>query len=73
MNDVPSPYLTAHEAIAYLRLPSQSALYKHIRERNLPYCRIGRHYRFDRRELDAWVRGYDSALERVRSDRRRSA
>jgi excisionase family DNA binding protein len=73
MNSVLSPYLTAHEAIAYLRLPSQSALYRLIRERGLPFCRIGRHYRFDRRELDAWVHGHDSALERARADRRRTA
>lgn len=66
----PSPYLTAHEAIAYLRLPSQSSLYKLIRERRLPFCRVGRHYRFDRRELDAWVHGYGSALEQSRAVRR---
>jgi excisionase family DNA binding protein len=70
MTDAPSPYLTAHEAIAYLRLPSQASLYRLIRERRLPFCRVGRHYRFDRRELDAWVHGYGSALEQARAIRR---
>jgi len=62
-----SPYLTVHEAIEYLRLPSQSSLYKLIRRSRLPYCRLGRHYRFDRRELDAWLRGHDSALDQMRA------
>ena len=66
-----SPYLTAHEAIAYLRLGSQSALYRLVREHRLPFCRRGRLYLFDTRELDAWVRHYGSALEMTRA--RRSA
>jgi excisionase family DNA binding protein len=68
-----SPYLTAHEAIAYLRLRSQSSLYRLIREHRLPFCRVGRNYRFDKRELDAWLRGFDSALERARISRSRKA
>ena len=62
-----SPYLTAHETIAYLNIGSQSALYRLIREHHLPFCRVGRLYRFDVRELDAWMRGHDSALEQIRS------
>lgn len=76
MNTVESPYLTAWEAIAYLRLPTtakdkgKSALYALMREHRLPYLRCGRNYRFDRRELDAWLHGHDSALEWARAQRR---
>jgi excisionase family DNA binding protein len=50
-----SPYLTAAEAQAYLRLGSATALYRLVREHGLPYCRKGRHYLFDRRDIDAWI------------------
>ena len=65
-----SPYLTAAEAIAYLRLGSQSALYRLVREHRLPCCRRGRLYLFDTRELDAWVHGHTSAIEMARATRR---
>ena len=67
-----SPYLTARETIAYLRIGSQSAFYRLIREHGLPFCRVGRLYRFDRRELEAWMRGFGSALEQLRQERRRA-
>jgi len=51
-----SPYLTAKETIAYLRLGSESALYRLIREHRMPFCRKGRLYLFDTRDLDAWLR-----------------
>ena len=68
---VQSPYLTAAEAVAYLRCPSRDALYRLIREHKLPHGRRGGAYLFDVRELDAWVHGHGSALEWARS--RRSA
>jgi excisionase family DNA binding protein len=52
-----SPYLTAREAVEYLGLGSLSALYRHVRENDLPVCRLGRLYRFDVRALDAHLRG----------------
>lgn len=70
MNTVLSPYLTAKEAIAYLNLGSTNALYRLIREHRLPFCRVGRNYRFDRRELDAWAHGYANAVEQRRDARR---
>ncbi len=60
---VDSPYLTSREALAYLRLKSLSALYSHIRDNKLPVCRCGGDLRFDMRELDAWLRGFGSAVE----------
>lgn len=73
MNAVDSPYLTSEEAIAYLRLDHlrspQSALYRLIVEHRMPHQRIGRLHRFDKRELDAWMRGFESALERMRVEK----
>jgi excisionase family DNA binding protein len=66
MREVESPYLDAKEAVAYLRLGSLSALYRLIDEHRLPHGRLGRHYRFDKRELDAFVRGFGSAIEMAR-------
>jgi excisionase family DNA binding protein len=68
---VTSPYLTSEEAIVYLRLQDHqspySALYRLITEWRMPNCRVGRLYRFDTRELDAWMRGHESALAMVRA------
>ncbi len=74
-SQIVSPYLTAEAAVQYLALKSKKSLYHHIRENRLPTCRIGRHLRFDVRDLDAWIRGFDSALEQQRAVRavRRSA
>ena len=69
MNTVASPYLTAAEAIAYLKLGSKKALYRLINEHRLPYCRRGRLYLFDVRDLDAWVHGHGSAIEWARAKR----
>lgn len=54
---IASPYLTAAEAVAYLKLRTKQALYYHIKENHLPVCRVGSALRFDRQDLDAWVRG----------------
>jgi excisionase family DNA binding protein len=72
MMTMATPYLTAKDAMAYLNVGSQSALYRLIREHGMPFCRIGRLYRFDRAELDAWAHGHGSALEMHRADRRRA-
>jgi excisionase family DNA binding protein len=64
-----SPYLTAREAIVYLRLGSRSALQRLIVEHRLPCCRRGGMYLFDVREIDAWLRGHNSALELARARR----
>ena len=65
-----SPYLTAREAVDYVRAGSLSALYRLIREHRLPFCRVGRLYRFDTRDLDAWMHGQNVILDRLRGDRR---
>lgn len=65
----PEPKMTAAEAIAYLRIGSESALYRLIREHQLPFLRVGRLYRFDRAEVDAWLHGHGSAIEWARAQR----
>jgi excisionase family DNA binding protein len=59
---IASPYLNTREAMAYLRLNDTGALYDLMKEQGLPYLRCGGRYRFDTRELDAWLRG-TTALE----------
>jgi excisionase family DNA binding protein len=49
----PSPWLTANEAAAYLRLPSARALYKRVERGHVRAHRWGRQLRFHRRDLDA--------------------
>lgn len=59
-SQVITPYLDSHEAVVYLKLPSLSSLYSHIRENKLPTLRAGGDLRFDTRELDAWLRGMNA-------------
>lgn len=66
---VDSPYLTAKETVEYLRLGSRQALYRLIDQHGLPHGRRGRLHFFDKREIDAWVRGFSSSLELVRAKR----
>jgi len=71
---IDSPYLTSHEAVDYLRLPSLSSLYSHMRENGLPFGRVGGSLRFDKRDLDAWVHGttaIDLARERQHKKEKR--
>lgn len=65
-----SRYMNSAEVIEYLRLGSSNALYRLITEHRLPTCRVGRHYRFDRAEVDAWMHGYRDSLEWARATRK---
>ena len=60
-----SPYMTAGEATAYLRLGSRRALQRLIDDWALPYHRRGRILLFDVREIDAWVHRQGAALEQL--------
>ena len=46
-------WLTAREALIYLRLPSEGALRNLVYRRQIPFAKIGRLLRFDRERLDA--------------------
>jgi len=67
----PNPYLTASETMEYLRLTSHSSLYHLIREHGMPHGRRGRVFMFDMRELNAWIKGFGSAIDMARVNRRR--
>ena len=64
---IESPYMTVDETIVYLRLTSRRALQRLLSGHRLPHGRLGRKLLFDRREVDAWVLGYGSALEMART------
>lgn len=67
---VESLYLTALQAVEHLKLKTLSALYYHIKENRLPTLRVGNRYRFDKRELDAWLHGFNSRIEMVLAQKR---
>lgn len=69
---VDSPYLTAKEAVEYLKLGSLNSLYRLVNQHRLPTCRRGRLYLFDKREIDVWLHGFSSEIEMVRAARRRA-
>jgi excisionase family DNA binding protein len=47
-------YWTASEVAAYLHLPSRTAVYRLVREHDLPYRSVGRQLRFVKAEIDVW-------------------
>jgi excisionase family DNA binding protein len=49
-----SDLLTPQEAAAYLRV-RPSWVYEAARGRRLPHIKVGRHLRFMREDLDAWL------------------
>jgi hypothetical protein len=61
-----SPYLSAHEAVRYLRLGSLGSLYRLCREHRLPYGRRGKTYIFDVRKIDRWVEATGSGADFLR-------
>ncbi len=46
--------LTALEVSQWLRIP-KSTLYKLCKEEGIPAAKIGRHWRFDRELIEAWL------------------
>lgn len=59
-------WIKAEEAVAYLDLGSESALYRLIREHRLPCGRAGRRYRFRRVDLDAWMTEHRAVTREMR-------
>lgn len=47
--------LTIEELSIYLKIP-KSTLYKIVREGKVPCQKIGRHWRFQRNAIDAWLK-----------------
>ena len=48
-------WLTAREAVMYLRLPSLGALRNLVYRRKVPFSKLGRLLRFERRGLDRFL------------------
>lgn len=64
---IETPYMNSREAMTYLRLTSSSSLYYLINEQRLPHLRRGGRLLFDKRDIDAWLRGTDAvSLARAR-------
>lgn len=55
--------LTLSEVSTFLKVP-KSTIYKLARERRLPGHKVGKHWRFVREEIEAWVQnaGGESTL-----------
>ena len=49
------PVMTIDELSAYLKIP-KSTLYKLAQEGRLPGQKVGRHWRFHREAVDAWLK-----------------
>jgi len=55
--------LTLSEVSTFLKVP-KSTIYKLARERRLPGHKVGKHWRFVREEIEAWVQnaGVDEVM-----------
>lgn len=54
--------MTIDELGEYLKLP-QSTLYYLARDGKLPGVKVGRHWRFHREAIDAWMQAGRNAME----------
>jgi len=54
MHKTDDSILTLKELSAYLKIP-ESTLYKVVREGSLPAQKIGKHWRFSKQAIDAWI------------------
>ncbi len=55
----PDDVMTIDDLAAYLKL-SKSTLYKLCQEGKVPGAKIGRHWRFHRSTIEAWMSGRDT-------------
>ena len=46
--------LTIEEVAEFLRV-SKTSVYRLVERRDIPFCRVGRSVRFDRRDLEAYL------------------
>lgn len=54
MNNEKDDILTLQELAVYLKIP-ESSLYKIVREGKVPAQKVGKHWRFSRSAIDAWI------------------
>jgi excisionase family DNA binding protein len=50
--------MTVAEVCAYIRI-HRATIYRMIKRGEIPFFRIGYHYRFNREQIDAWREGQD--------------
>ena len=56
---MPAPVMTMTELCAFLRI-NRATLYQMIYGRKIPYFRIGSDYRFNRKEIEAWLKAQEA-------------
>ena len=54
-----SPVMTVAEVCDYLGIP-RATIYRLIQDRKIPWFRLSRHYRFNREEIDPWLRAQEA-------------
>lgn len=52
--------LTTEEVYKYLKIP-RSSLYKLAEDKEIPAFKVGRHWRFKKSKIDAWVEKQENA------------
>ena len=60
MDGASDDVLTIDELSAYLKI-SKSTLYKLVREGRVPSQKVGRHWRFHRDAIDAWLKEHGTS------------
>lgn len=56
-------YLTIKEVSEYLKLPEET-VYKYARGSRIPASKVGRYWRFERDEVDAWVSDHSNMIKK---------
>jgi excisionase family DNA binding protein len=57
-----SPVMTLAEVCGYLNI-HKSKLYRLIKRQGIPYFTLGRHYRFNREEIERWRKTFSEGIE----------
>ena len=60
MDLITDKWLTIDELSAYLKM-GRTKLYTLVQQGELPGCKIGNQWRFDRVEIDTWIREHSNA------------
>lgn len=48
-------YLTPKELSSYLKI-KKSSIYQLVHQRSVPFCKINRRLRFDKKKIDQWIK-----------------
>jgi len=70
MSPINDKWLTIDELAAYLKV-GRTKLYTMAQNRRIPGSKIGSQWRFDREEIDAWIKSGQAAKPESKSARRR--